>query len=407
MSQAEITVRVASAASEIEKLRPFWTRVNYHPESDIDFVLMLPSVRPEILRLYVLVAYEAAEPVALLVGRIEDALVPLRVGYLKVLQIRLRQVVFVRDGFLGERSERTAALMVEKIAQVLKEGCAGRALLCSVPAASRLGESARRRCPVLQREFSRQLAEHWRTRLPKDFEAFLGKRPKKHRYWLRRIGRVFEAQFNGQVRYEIFHGLDDVGPFSKAAEQVARNTYQRGLGAGFVDNEENRKRLILAARKGWLRAYVAFVGNQPLAFWCGERLDNVMHLTWTGFDPAYRKYEVGTILFLKMVADLLSCGVTEIDYGLGWAQYKERFGDLCLQEQDVAIYAPTLRSCSVNLLRTLEASINRFGTKLLFWLKVRDKVKKLWRSDLAAKAAPAEETASNAKQDETMTKRAG
>jgi hypothetical protein len=404
MSKPEITVRVASAASEIEKLRPFWARVNYHPESDIDFVLMLASVRPEILRLCVLVAYEAEEPIALMVGRVEDVLVSLRLGYLKVLQIRLRQFVFVREGFLGEQTERVATLMVEKIVKALREGDAGRALWCNMPLVGTLSQCVKNRCPPLQREFVCQRNQHWRTRLSGNFEDFIAKRPKKHRYSLRRIGRVFEAEFSGRVRYETFHSLDHVGPFCEAAEQVARTTYQRGMGAGFMDCEENRKRLVLAARKGWLRGYVAFLGKQPLAFWYGERVGNVMYLTWTGFDPAYREYEVGTILFLKMIADLLSCGVTEIDYGLGWAHYKERFGDLCLQEQDVAIYAPTFWGYGVNLLRTLEASLNRCGTKLLSWLKMRDKVKRRWRSGLAAKAAPAEEAASDAKQDETRAK---
>jgi CelD/BcsL family acetyltransferase involved in cellulose biosynthesis len=132
---------------------------------------------------------------------------------------------------------------------------------------------------------------------------------------------------------------------------------------------------------------VVFVEDKPLAFWSGERIGDTFYLTWTGFDSCYRKYEIGTILFLKMVEDLLSCGIKEMDYGLGWAQYKERFGDTCLLDQDVVIYAPTLRSFGLNLILTSEDFVNRVGGKLLTMLKVRDKFKKLWRSGLSEKMA--------------------
>jgi hypothetical protein len=196
---------------------------------------------------------------------------------------------------------------------------------------------------------------------------------------------VFGAQFQGKVRYETFDGLEDVDPFRQAAEQVARITYQRGLGAGFVNNEENRQRLILAARKGWLRAYVAFLEDKPLAFWYGERVGDTLYLIWTGFDPSYRKFEIGTILFLKMVEDVLSCGIKEIDYGLGWAQYKERFGDYCLEEQNLAIYAPTLKGYALNSLCALTDLGSWAGSRLLSWLNLRDRIKRIWRSARASK----------------------
>jgi hypothetical protein len=385
MSESEITVRVANTVDEIEKLRSFWIKFNRHPESDIDFVLMLASVRPEIVRPHILAAYEAGQPVALLVGRLESTMVRPRIGYMKLFPISISQFVFVGGGLLGDTSERVATAMVREIRKTLNDGRADRVLISYFPIGSILNKFVKSECSTWCRSFAHQAVQHWKTSLPHSFEAFLAKRTKKHRYWLRRIEKVFEAQFEGKVRYSVFKTPQDVEPFCKAAEAVAQGTYQRGLGAGFIDNEENRQRLELMARRGWLRSYVVFVEDKPLAFWSGEQIGNTFFLTWTGFDPSYRKYEIGTILFLKMVEDLLSCGIKEMDYGLGWAQYKERFGDVCLLDQDVIVYAPTLKAFRLNLVLALEGFFNRVGKNLLSMLKVRDKFKKMWRSGLADK----------------------
>jgi CelD/BcsL family acetyltransferase involved in cellulose biosynthesis len=212
------------------------------------------------------------------------------------------------------------------------------------------------------------------------------RRSKKRRHDLRRITKVFETQYKGKVRYQIFSELHEVDSFCKAAEMIARTTYQRGLAAGFYDNVENRERLALAAQKGWFRAYVVFVEDQPIVFQYGERVADRMHLICTGFDPSFRKYEVGTILFLKVVEDLLAQGIKEIDYGPGGAQYKERFGDQCLREQDVDIYAPTLKGYSIHLISTLEQVINRAGKRFIGSLNISDKIKRNWRANLATKA---------------------
>ncbi|MGJ0428036.1 GNAT family N-acetyltransferase [Methylobacter sp.] len=388
MIQSEITVKVASTTAEINALRYFWTRFNYHPEADVDFVLMLTSVRPEIQRPYILVAYNSdGEPVALMVGRIEKTVTNVRIGYLTLFKIPLTQLVLVRDGYLGECSKSIAKAMVEEIGKALHKGGIDRALLCSLPISDTLHDYVRCYFRILQRNHSRKIGEHWRTSLTNDFYAFLGKKSKKRRYWFRRIIKILETQYKGRVGYEVFSELNEVNSFCSAAETVAKTTYQRGLGTGFVDNIENRERLSLAARKGWFRAYMVYIEDKPVAFWVGERVGDVFYLIWTGFNPSYSQYEVGTILFLKMVEDLFAQGVREVDYGLGGALYKERFGDLCLQEMDVDVYAPTLKGYIINLIITLENIINQVGQRFVAWLKVSKKVKRIWKTSLSPNQA--------------------
>ena len=58
----------------------------------------------------------------------------------------------------------------------------------------------------------------------------------------------------------------DVERFCMAAEEVAKTTYQRGLGAGFQDGPEARRRLTFLAEKGWMHCSVLYLKDQPVAY---------------------------------------------------------------------------------------------------------------------------------------------
>jgi CelD/BcsL family acetyltransferase involved in cellulose biosynthesis len=391
-SPPAVSVRAATTTADIEALRSFWAGANCHPEADIDFVTMLASVKPEVVAPYVVAAYsgDTTSPVALMVGRLEKARVPIRLGYLTLFSLPVRQLVFVSGGYLGDYRDPVALELARHVRGALRAGLADRARFCGIPPGGELESAVRRQFGGLRRQH--QTTERWRIRLPGDFEAFVGRRSKRRRQELRQIVRVFESEYRGRFRYETFEGGHQVDAFRQAAESVARLTYQRGLGVGFADNAETRERLALAARKGWFRAYVAYVGDEPLAFWCGERVGKVLNLLWTGYDPRYGRHKVATVLFLKMTEDLIAQGIEEVDFGVGGAQYKERFADQCLEERDLTICAPAPRGVLANLLCALEISANRTAAAVLARLKLTDRIKRTWKSRLATKASAAPAT---------------
>jgi CelD/BcsL family acetyltransferase involved in cellulose biosynthesis len=188
------------------------------------------------------------------------------------------------------------------------------------------------------------------------------------------------------VRYRTYTTQADAAAFCDVAENIARTTYQRGLGVGFIDNAEHRRRVALAAEKGWLKAYAAFVGEEPVAFWCGRLYNHAMYLDWTGYKPDYRKYELGTVLFLRMVEDICASGATEMNYGGGASFYKERFGDQNLHEESVGIYSPTFKGVAVGFLKSIEAIANRTAKAAVTRLGIVDRLKKRWRGRLAKSA---------------------
>ena len=384
-SGTDCVVSLATTARELEGLKEFWRRANVHPDADADFYSLFTSLRREFIRPFVLAVTQNGCPRALLIGRLEDGVVPLRFGYFTLFKIPVRQITFLQEGLLGDTGPEVARALIEKVAGCLKAGIADRASLSNVNVESHLYGQAKMGAGVLMKDYAGEVTYHWRTRLPETFDEFLNRRSKKHRYWLRRIVRVFEADHKGRVEYKVVTGENDLKRFCGDAEAIARNTYQRGLGVGFSGTEEIRRRLQLAAQKGWLKAYTVCADGKPLAFWAGRLYKGVMYLEWTGYDPAFRKYELGTVLFLKMAEDLCRSGVKEIDYGAGAAFYKERFGDCVHQEALVSLNAPSMKGVCISVLKTFDAVLNRSARALAQRLKIADRVKKLWRGRLAGR----------------------
>jgi hypothetical protein len=378
-SDRRYEIRAATTADEIEQLRPFWAKLSRHPDVDIDFYSLVVAARPDGARPYILVASENGEPRSMLVGRLEKSVISLKIGYYALIRLGVRQLTFLQHGFLGESDAQVAEAIVSHIRLKLKQAIADRALLCNVDISTELYRFA----TAWVAGFSNETTHRWRTKLPETVEEFVKRRSRKHRYWLRRIGRVLDAEFPGKIRYVLYRDESDVERFCLAAEKVARSTYQRGLGAGFVSSEENRRRLELAAEKGWLKAYAVFLDEEPLAFWCGRFYQRTMFLDWTGYKPAYRKYELGTVLFLKMVEDLCNCQASEIDYGVGAASYKERFGDHDRVEASVSIYAPSMKGIAAHTVKSIDTFANNSVRALFRKVGLVSKIKKYWRNRLA------------------------
>ena len=109
--------------------------------------------------------------------------------------------------------------------------------------------------------------------------------------------------------------FDDIASLCTRLDGVAGRTYQRGLGAGFFDNEEYRQRFALFARRGQLRVELLEIDGIARAFWFGIVYDGVFHSSETGYDPELREYEVGTLMFIRMSDELAREGVSRLDFG--------------------------------------------------------------------------------------------
>jgi CelD/BcsL family acetyltransferase involved in cellulose biosynthesis len=169
------------------------------------------------------------------------------------------------------------------------------------------------------------------------------------------------------------------------AEEIAKRTYQRGLGVGFQDNEEMRRRLHLCAEKGWLRAYVLHLGDTPCAFWIGTLYQGSFCSDYLAFDSRFGAYSPGTFLLMKVVEEFCTARVKEVDFGFGEARYKEQFGNSPSVEASIFVFAPNPKGALLNAIRTSTGLADNLAKKILGGTKLLPIVKKLWRSRLAKK----------------------
>jgi hypothetical protein len=381
---------VAETPDQVEQWRPTWTQWQWHPNGDIDFYLLINELWKERVRPIAIQIQHNGKPAAILAGRVETAEDDFRFGYLKLFDVKVQRLNLVTGGWMGDTESECSRQLLAEVRRILKSEYLDYALLCNIPTNSTLYAAAKRSSGLLTRDYFPDKSVHWKMRLPESYPEFLQKRKKKHRYWLNRLQRVLEEEFPGRVQTRCFRQVGEVEAFCADAETVASLTYQRSLNAGFINDAAHQRRCRFAAQNDRLRGYILYVDGHPRSFWCGTLYKQVFHLAWTGYHPDWKKYELGTVLFLKMVENLCGEEVQEIDFGLGEASYKERFGDENWEEATVHIYSPTLRGATLNLLRLTLECFSRTAKAVLRSLGIITRLKRFWRDRLGKKEASQE-----------------
>jgi len=386
----DFAVRTVTTLHELEPLRSFWSSLNCHPDVDIDFFSFLVRTELGVEKPFVLILGQSSKPEAILVGRLQQSTVNFKIGYLNLFKRRVRQITFYADGahgYLGASSPQAARVFTEHILKLLATDIADRVVLFKLQADSELSTVSRTMPGWLQRDHVGEVSPRWSMTVPPTFDDFLRKVSSKRRWQLRNILRVIEKANEGRIVCKKFQKQPEIPYFCADAERIARHTYQRGLGAGFMNTDSDRQRLELWAEKGWLKAYILYAAEKPIAFWSGIVYKNVWYSIWTGYDPAHQKHHPGTVLLLKILEDQCGSNVTKIDFGFGQAEYKERFGDQKQVQAFINIHAPTLSGVSLGLLASASAFINHSAKAIMDRLKVLSRIKRFWRRRLANVAA--------------------
>lgn len=372
------SVGTATTIAEVERLRPIWQQFKPHLNADIDFYLTTVESRPSILRPHIVYIESGETIVAMAVGRIEESVCDLKIGYKLVCKPKMKSLTVIYGGLLGDLSCHVYELLLAELLNVVRRREVDVLTFHALPKECSLIEMAVKHCRLTQNSPN----VHWSMRSPKNMDEFFKKLGRKHRQWIRHLPRVLEKDCPGRVTQRCFSSEEDVSWLYNDVEKVAARTYQRGLGVGFINSHEDRSRLALAVSKGWLRAYVLYVDGNPCAFWIGTLYKKTFYLDFTGYDPLYQKYSPGIILFVKMLEAVITEGVQTIDFGFGDAVYKRRFGDNQWQEISTVIYASTIRGKALHIMNFCASKLSLLGRVTMEKSELSDKVKKLWRNRL-------------------------
>jgi ribosomal protein S18 acetylase RimI-like enzyme len=378
------SVQIYDSIPDSEEIRAFWKRSQWHPNADFDFFSLICSVRAEHLRPCVIVIRNKTTIRLVLAGRLEDSTERIGLAYWRPFSMKIRRLRIVEGGIMGSCHDCLFPKIFRDLINVLRHYNAHMVTFDYLPLASDWSTALRGVPAFWNRSHGDHITPHWKISLPGSLNEFLARRKKKHRYWLNRILKQLDTEFPKRVQVRYFASMDDVKCFCTEAEAIARLSYHRALGAGFIDNDENRQRLSLDAKHSRFRGYVLYIDGSPRAFWCGSNYNNAFHLFWTAYDPAFRQYEIGTALFLRLIEDLCQLKIKEIDMGLGDASYKERFGDEKWDEASFHLFPSSPRGLAINASRSVCLCLELFGRRFL-QSRLLMKLKTTWRKRLISR----------------------
>jgi CelD/BcsL family acetyltransferase involved in cellulose biosynthesis len=355
--------------------------------TDPDHYLAVLEESPNAVRPHVVLLEHDGRPEAMIVARIEETRLPLRLGYGPVYQPRVRSLNVVYGGFLARDPVATANRLVDELLGALSRCEADVVFTPNLAVQSPEFVALTTRPSALRRSYLLTPKAHWRLVVPASLDELIRAKPQRSRSRIRRYPKRFLTTFEGRYRFEVVRDAAGIDGLFADVEKIAQRTYQRGLGVGFVDDVLRRRLAALATDRGWYRGYVLYVDDEPCAYWLGLAYGGVFRTGPTGYDPAFAEYNVGTFVLMQMIDDLAQDpDVHTIDYGFGDAEYKHTFGTECWDEADCYLFAAGLRGIWLNTARTAVVGADRCARRLLGSSGART-IKRAWRNRLQQRAA--------------------
>lgn len=381
-------IGIIKTFQELEAVRTDWEKWQSHPNNDFAQFKMICHLRPEVESPFVIFIEHNSQPRTLLVGRLEQTQFAPSIGYLKPMKIPMRVMSVLHQGSLGQMDEEAALESVKYVCSLLGSGLADAIEFHYLCEDSPLLMALQLHRSGWFCEKKPRWSIHWEMNLSMEEPFIECKVKSKHRTRIRKKERELESAFPGKVSWRWMSRFDDIPGLCTRLEEVAAHAYQRGLGTGFLDNEEYRCRLALFGGRGQLRVQLLEIDGKVRAFWFGYLYKGMFHLSETGYDPNLSKYEVGTLIFIRLSDELAKEGVRKLDFGIGDALYKRRFGDRSWREATVWLFAPTAKGFVLRFTMGLFSAVDKFGRNVIQRIGVLDRLKSRWRSHLAPTNSP-------------------
>jgi hypothetical protein len=383
-------VRIIRSEPELEALHEAWMTWPGQRDSDIDFYLMIVRSYPEVVRPHVVALYRDGQPESILVGRLEQKQLRFGIGYLPGIALSARCLTFVYGPIHGDSSAQSTELLLGSVIGSLRQGEADAALLEFVPVDTALYQLAVSMPGFFARDCFPALQGHASLTVPGDIEEVYRRMSRERRKHTRASVKKLESYPAGRPRIVCYRQASELDELFRHVEEIAQRTYQRGLGVGFEDSPRVRQRLELGAQKGWLRAYLLFLGERPCAFWIGMLYRGTFVSEYMGYDPEFRQYSPGMVLIMRVLEQFCSRSdadtIRELDFGLGRAEYKTALCSRSWQEGCVYIFSPTPRGLALKLLRTATRLAEESARRMLKTSSLFPRLKRAWRDQLARRA---------------------
>ena len=209
------------------------------------------------------------------------------------------------------------------------------------------------------------------------FEHFSAARRSKLRRWVRK----WERHCGGHIEWREYRRPEEMAEFHRLAREISAHTYQEKLcDAGMPNNEGFVDRLQDMAREDGVRGYILFEGRKPVAFQYCTIWQDTLAGERQGYDPSYRPFAPGHVLFLLVVQHLFEKkGFRSFDLGRGEFEYKETFATAFLRCADIYYFDRTARNAALVLCHTAVDTMWSAAAAVLDALKLRKGLRRMVR----------------------------
>ncbi len=165
--------------------------------------------------------------------------------------------------------------------------------------------------------------------LPSDYNSFLAKLDPRRRESVRRILRKAKKKYD--IKFKCYTSVDSVDE----AFSLLTDIYKKSLRGQNRNNGFNRSDYLsfhhevsmAFAKQGWLRLYILWFNEVPVAFIYGYFYNRVFWYYQTGFDLTYSREGPGSIILQLVIESLISEGAVQFDFLRGDEEYKYHFAN--------------------------------------------------------------------------------
>ncbi len=181
--------------------------------------------------------------------------------------------------------------------------------------------------------------------IPANSEKYLSGMSSKTRFTLRKKAKKLAESVGGELEMTRIDSEFQVGDFLANAVRVSQNSWQHEiLGNRISDSEDERAWVQRLARAGLLRNYLLKCGGRSCAFVVGYQFNGVFHDVELGYDREFSEHSPGTILLHMLIQDLCDHQPPSLlNFGMGDADYKRRFGNVQRKDVSVVVFRRSLK----------------------------------------------------------------
>jgi hypothetical protein len=373
--------------NNLKVYKEFWESCNYHPDCEFSQFVLICKSRSEVASPYVLVVEKDKAPQAILVARLENYQFSPSIGYFKLLKINGKAITVLTDGILGTLNIEVVNLLYQHLWHLLSNGSADAVIFSNLKEDSLFSKFLLEFGPSLWCNKKPKWSAHWMMNVPSTAGQLLREMKSKHRISVLKRKKELESKFPNNVTWRWVKEFKDLNGLCLDLESLASRTYHRALHAGFIDDEEHRNRFALFVERGMLRMQLLLIEGQIGAFWIGVVYKKIFHSIETAYDPNLTKFTPGTLVFLNMIDELAREKVERIDFGLGDADYKRRFGKTSKREATIQVFSPSPKGVTLRTYFYITEILDKMVRKLLQETGILNRIKSVWRKALVRNTA--------------------